>query len=272
MEACAVHISRAPDPRFSESADADRAAKRVRVDEFSAWHREQRQLVHGPAATYAPSRLYPRQCDARGGKALDRACRQDVRDHADAQSQVLVHRLQLQRRRPRGRNGALLPLQRRHAEIRRDRQRSRCDRLSGDRVQLASQHRRTNGGCSRAGVDFCSHCRRGVRQMGWDRCKRAFEWGAGAWVSGTIVLQILRMSGLGDSARLLIDNLDNLLGVLSILVLLLGAVLLGRWIWLKTAGLVTSGGTSSAQSSDAALEPQAMAHPQQPGESDSDTG
>jgi len=51
------------------------------------------------------------------------------------------------------------------------------------------------------------------------------------------------MSGLGDSARLLIDNLDNLLGVLSILVLLLGAVLLGRWIWLKTAGLVTSGGT-----------------------------
>ena len=38
---------------------------------------------------------------ARSPGALDRACDKDVRHHADAQSQVVVHRLQFQRSRPR---------------------------------------------------------------------------------------------------------------------------------------------------------------------------
>jgi cation diffusion facilitator CzcD-associated flavoprotein CzcO len=57
--------------------------------------------------------------------ALERARDQDVRHHADAEGQVLVHRLQLQRSRPRTRQGPLLRLQRRHAEIRRRHQRRR---------------------------------------------------------------------------------------------------------------------------------------------------
>ena len=122
MEACAVHLPRHAHPRLSEPVDADGAAKRVRVDEFPARHRERRQLVHGPAAIHVGPRLHPRRRHARGRVALDRACHQDVRAHADAESQGVVHRLQLQRRRPRRGHGALLRLQRRHAEIRRHHQ------------------------------------------------------------------------------------------------------------------------------------------------------
>ena len=61
--------------------------------------------------------------EARG--ALDRPRHQDVRHHADAQGQVVVHRLQLQRPRPRAGHDPLLRLQRRHAEIRRRHQRRR---------------------------------------------------------------------------------------------------------------------------------------------------
>ncbi len=84
MEACAVHLPRHARPRLSESLDADRTSKRVRFDEFPAWHRERRQLVYGPAAIYVGSRLHPRRSYARGARSLDRACGQDVRDHADA--------------------------------------------------------------------------------------------------------------------------------------------------------------------------------------------
>src|SRR5882757_5552461 len=65
MEACAVHLPRHARPRLSESLDADRTSKRVRFDEFPAWHRERRQLVYGPAAIYVGSRLHPRRSYAR---------------------------------------------------------------------------------------------------------------------------------------------------------------------------------------------------------------
>ena len=65
------------------------------------------------------------EADARGAGALDRACHQDVRHHADAQSQVVVHRLQFQRPRPRARQDPVPRLQWRHAEICRCHQRGR---------------------------------------------------------------------------------------------------------------------------------------------------
>ena len=110
---------------FPEPPDADRAAERFGLDEFSARHRERRQLVHGSARTHVGPRLHARRTDARGAGALDRARDQDVRHHADAESQVVVHRLQLQRPRPRARQGPLPRLQWRHAEIRRRHQRGR---------------------------------------------------------------------------------------------------------------------------------------------------
>ena len=101
-----VDLPRHAGPRLSEPADADRAAERFGLDEFSARHRERRQLVHGPAASTSGTAATPAPKPTRGGAgALDRARHQDVRDHADAQSQVVVHRLQLQRPRPRRRQG-----------------------------------------------------------------------------------------------------------------------------------------------------------------------
>ena len=77
----------------------------------------------------------PGRSDARGAGALDRARHQDVRHHADAQSQVVVHRLQFQRPRPRARQDPLPRLQWRHAEICRGHQRGRRQGLRGDRVR-----------------------------------------------------------------------------------------------------------------------------------------
>ncbi len=102
MEAGAVDLPRHARARLPEPADADRPAKRLGLDQLPARHRERRQLVHQPAAIHVGPWPDPRRRHAGGAGALDRACRQDVRDHADAQSQVLVHRLQLQRRRARG--------------------------------------------------------------------------------------------------------------------------------------------------------------------------
>src|SRR3984885_7805214 len=146
MEACTVDLPRHAGPRLSESPDADRAAKRVRFDQFPARHRERRQLVHRPAAIHLGPRLHPRRSHARGAGALDRACHQDVRDHADAQSQGMVHRLQLQRPRPRRGHRPLFRLQWRHTEIRRHHQRCRSEGLYGDRVQLGLAYQRTDGG------------------------------------------------------------------------------------------------------------------------------
>ena len=59
-----VDLPRHADKRLSEFADADRAAERFRHHEFSARHRERRQLVYGPVATYVGSRPDPRRSDA----------------------------------------------------------------------------------------------------------------------------------------------------------------------------------------------------------------
>ena len=92
---------------FPNLLDADRAAERFGLDEFSARHRERRRLVHGSAGAHLGPRLHAGRTDGRSAGALDRACDQDVRHHADAQSQVVVHRLQFQRPRPRTRQDPL---------------------------------------------------------------------------------------------------------------------------------------------------------------------
>ena len=46
-----VDLSRHAGARLPEPPDADRAAERLRLDEFSARHRERRRLVHGAAAS-----------------------------------------------------------------------------------------------------------------------------------------------------------------------------------------------------------------------------
>ena len=74
-------------------------------------------------------RLLTRRADGGGRGALDRPRHQDVRHDADAQGQVVVHRLQLQRARPRARQDPLPRLQRRHAEVRRRHQRGRGEGL-----------------------------------------------------------------------------------------------------------------------------------------------
>ena len=124
-----LDLPRHDGPRFSEPPDADRAAERFGLDEFSARHRERRRLVHGSARTHVGSRLHAGRTDARGAGALDRARHQDVRHHADAQSQVVVHRLQFQRPRPRTRQDPISGLQWRHAEICRRHQRGRREGL-----------------------------------------------------------------------------------------------------------------------------------------------
>ena len=59
------------------------------LDQFSARHRDRRQLVHRPAAVHVGSRPTPAPMPTLEARAaLDRARHQDVRDHADAQSQV----------------------------------------------------------------------------------------------------------------------------------------------------------------------------------------
>ena len=84
MEGRPVDLPRHAGARFSEPADADRAAERLGLDQFSARHRDRRRLVHRPARAHVGARLHARRSDARGAGALDRARRQDVRDHADA--------------------------------------------------------------------------------------------------------------------------------------------------------------------------------------------
>jgi hypothetical protein len=77
--------------------------------------------------------------------------------------------------------------------------------------------------------------------MGWDGWKRIFWWGAGVWLSGTIILQIARINSRSYSTRLLIDNLNTPFAVLSIAVLVLGVVLFARWAWQNTTGGQTGG-------------------------------
>ena len=125
----AVDLPRHAHPRLPEPLDADRAAERFGLDEFSARDRKRRELVHRSARTHPGLPLHARRSDGRSAGALDRPRHQDVRHHADAKSQVVVHRLQLQRRRPRVRQGQVPRLQRRNAEIRLCHQRGRREGL-----------------------------------------------------------------------------------------------------------------------------------------------
>jgi hypothetical protein len=69
--------------------------------------------------------------------------------------------------------------------------------------------------------------------MGWGGWKRIFWWGAGVWLSGTIILQVVRINSRSYSSMLLVDNLNTPFAILSIAVLVLGVVLFGRWAWQK---------------------------------------
>ncbi len=68
----------------------------------------------------ARTRLHAHGGNARGRATVERSRREDVRDDADAQSEGLVHRLQLQRRGPRAGSHSVFRLQRRRAEVSRD--------------------------------------------------------------------------------------------------------------------------------------------------------
>ena len=79
VEGRPVDLPRHAGARFSEFADADRTAERFGVDQFSARHRNRRQLVHRPAGAHVGARLHAGRSDARGAATLDRLRRQDVR-------------------------------------------------------------------------------------------------------------------------------------------------------------------------------------------------
>ena len=59
-------------------------------------HRNRGRLVHEISRVYVGSRLRSRRTDNRGRATLDRPREKDVLDDADAESQVLVHRIQLE--------------------------------------------------------------------------------------------------------------------------------------------------------------------------------
>ena len=94
-----MHGARLPEP-----ADADRAAERFGLDQFSARHRDRRQLVHATCSSYMWERGYTRaEATAAAQQRWTGHVAKMYAIMLHAQSQGLVHRLQLQRRRPRGR-------------------------------------------------------------------------------------------------------------------------------------------------------------------------
>jgi hypothetical protein len=69
--------------------------------------------------------------------------------------------------------------------------------------------------------------------MGWDGWKKVFYWGAGIWLSGTLVLQIaLRNSDDFSTVRAIL-NFNTVFALVGLATFGLGAVLFGRWIWFK---------------------------------------
>ena len=113
-----LDLPRHDDPRLPQHADAGRPAKRLGLDQLSARHRDRRQLVHRPARVHAGQGLQQGRGDRAGRAALDQPRRQHVRHDADAQGQVVVHRLQLQCAGPRAGHHPLPRLQRRRAQVR----------------------------------------------------------------------------------------------------------------------------------------------------------
>ena len=93
--------------------------------------------------------------------------------------------------------------------------------------------------------------------MGRNVWTRTFWWGAGVWLSGTIILQIARINSRSYSTMLLVDNLNTLFAVLSIAVLVLGVVLFVRWVWQRaTGGQIVGGSKPSAERRAVAESPQ----------------
>ena len=107
-----VDLPRHDDPRLPEPVHAGRPAKRIGVDELSARHRDRRRLVHHAPEPHARARPRPGRTHARGRGAMDRPRHQDVRHDADAEGEVVVHGVQLERARPRAGQHPLLRLQR----------------------------------------------------------------------------------------------------------------------------------------------------------------
>jgi cation diffusion facilitator CzcD-associated flavoprotein CzcO len=129
VEGFVLDLPRHDGARLPQHADAGRAAVRLSLDQLSARHRDRRQLEHRFPAIRMEERHHALRGDGRGRGALDRPRRRHVLDDADAQGQGLVHRLQLQRRRPRRGQGALLRLQRRRAQVREPHHRLRRERV-----------------------------------------------------------------------------------------------------------------------------------------------
>ena len=124
-----VDLFRRAGARVPEPGDADGPAELLGLDELSARHRDRCQLGHRAPRVHVGQRLRARGGDSGGRAGVDGARHADVRHHAPAQGPVLVHRLQLERRRPRGRQRPLPRLHRRHAEVREEDLRDDAQRL-----------------------------------------------------------------------------------------------------------------------------------------------
>ncbi len=92
-----------------------RTSEWVGLVELPAGHRDLRELDHRSSRARLGQGLSPCRGDASGRGRVDGPRRRHVQHGADAQGQELVHRLQLQRRRPRGGQDPLLRLQRRRS-------------------------------------------------------------------------------------------------------------------------------------------------------------
>jgi hypothetical protein len=69
--------------------------------------------------------------------------------------------------------------------------------------------------------------------MGLDGWKKAFYWGAGIWLFGTVVIQIARRNSDNYSTIQEIDNFNTLFALVGLATFCLGTVLFCRWAWLK---------------------------------------
>jgi hypothetical protein len=69
--------------------------------------------------------------------------------------------------------------------------------------------------------------------MGWDGWKKVFYWGAGVWLSGSVVMQIARWNSDKYSTIREIDNFNTLFALVGLATFGLGVVLFCRWAWIK---------------------------------------
>ena len=137
-----VDLFRRAGARFPEPDHADGPAELLGLDELSARHRDRGQLGHRAPRVHVGQRLRARGGDSEGRGGVDGARHADVRHHAPAQGPVLVHRLQLERRRARGGQRPLPRLHRRHAEVRQEDLRDDPQRLHRHHLRVRVQRRR----------------------------------------------------------------------------------------------------------------------------------